>query len=202
MDSYTFMFPDEEEGEEVVSRRCTSAIRQLTYGINADFLDEYLQMSERSSRISLDHFCNSVMEIFGPEYLRKPTVTDVIKLYWHHEEKHGLSKMLESLDSVASQDLWLWHAFCGVVGLNNDINVLYQSPLFSDLKIGRAPAIPFVAHGVTYPCGYYLVDGIHPKLVTLVKTIPKPADVDNKRIFYRLKKERCRMGVWCSEKEI
>ncbi|GJX79399.1 serine/threonine-protein kinase STY17-like protein [Tanacetum coccineum] len=53
--------------------KCTSAIRQLTYGINADFLDEYLQMSERSSRISLDHFCKSVMEIFVPEYMRKPT---------------------------------------------------------------------------------------------------------------------------------
>ncbi|GKC97532.1 cysteine-rich receptor-like protein kinase, partial [Tanacetum coccineum] len=29
------------------------------------------------------------MEIFGPEYLRKPTMTDVVKLYRHHEEKHG-----------------------------------------------------------------------------------------------------------------
>ncbi|GKG12342.1 zf-CCHC domain-containing protein, partial [Tanacetum coccineum] len=25
----------------------------------------------------------------GPEYLRKPTVTDIEKLYRHHEEKHG-----------------------------------------------------------------------------------------------------------------
>ncbi|GJU40337.1 ALP1-like protein isoform X1 [Tanacetum coccineum] len=61
-------------------------------------------MSERSSRISLDHFCNSVMENFGSEYLRKPTVPDVVKLYWHHEEKHGFSGMLGSLDCTD----WEW----------------------------------------------------------------------------------------------
>ncbi|GJS33592.1 ALP1-like protein isoform X1 [Tanacetum coccineum] len=115
------------------------------YDINVDFLDEYMQMSERSLRLSLDHFCSSVMEIFGPEYLRKPMVTNVEKLYRHHEEKHGFPRMLGSLDCtdwewfgcpnafkgqyvrrdhgpnpfillkvVASQDLWIWHAFFGV----------------------------------------------------------------------------------------
>ncbi|GKE62478.1 ALP1-like protein isoform X1 [Tanacetum coccineum] len=196
--------------------KCTSAIRQLAYGVNVSFLDEYLQISERSSRKALDHFCQAVMEIYGPEYLRKPTVTDVEKLYRHHEEKHGFSGMLGSLDctdwewfgcpyvfkaqyvrrghgsnsfillkAVAPQDLW--HAFFGVVGSNNDINVLYQSSLFNDLKIGRALEIPFVANGVTYPSGYYLVDGIYPELATLVKTIPEPADDDHKRILYKKK---------------
>ncbi|GKC18263.1 hypothetical protein Tco_1020413 [Tanacetum coccineum] len=72
-------------------RKCTSTIRQLAYDIVPDFLDEYLQMSTKSSRLSLDHFCTSVMKIFGPEYLRKPTMTDVVKLYRYHKEKHGFS---------------------------------------------------------------------------------------------------------------
>ncbi|GKC30036.1 ALP1-like protein [Tanacetum coccineum] len=84
--------------------KCTSAIRQLAYGVNPDFLDEYLQMSERSSRTALDHFCQSVMKVFGPEYLKKPTVTDVEKLYRHHEEKHGFSGMLGSIDCTD----WVW----------------------------------------------------------------------------------------------
>ncbi|GJT11558.1 ALP1-like protein isoform X1 [Tanacetum coccineum] len=144
--------------------KCTSAIRQLAYGVNASFLDEYMQISEISSRMSLDHFCQAVMEIYGPEFLRKPTVTDVEKLYRHHEETHGFPGMLGSLDctdwewfgcpyafkgqyvrrdhgsnpfilleAVASQDLWIWHAFFGVARSNNDINVLYQSPIFNDL---------------------------------------------------------------------
>nr|GEV80544.1 hypothetical protein [Tanacetum cinerariifolium] len=93
-------------GKESISLllKCTSAIRQSTYIINADLLDGYLQMSERSSRLSLDHFCSYVMEIYGLEYLRKPTMTHVEKLYWHHEEKHGLPGMLESLDCTD----WEW----------------------------------------------------------------------------------------------
>nr|GEV24148.1 RNA-directed DNA polymerase, eukaryota [Tanacetum cinerariifolium] len=164
-------------------------------GVNASFLDEYMQISEKSSRKALDHFCQAVMEIYGPEYLRKPTVTDVEKLYRHHEEKHGFSGMLGSLDSVSSQDLWIWHAFFGVTGSNNDINVLYQSPLFNDLKTGRAPEIPFVANGITYPSGYYLVDGIYPELATLVKTILEPADEDHKRILYKKKQESAKKDV-------
>ncbi|GJW29205.1 hypothetical protein Tco_0046080 [Tanacetum coccineum] len=62
--------------------KCTFAIRQLAYGVNASFLDEYMQI--RSSRKALDSFCQAVMEIYGPEYLRKSTVTDVEKLYRHH----------------------------------------------------------------------------------------------------------------------
>ncbi|GJV14838.1 ALP1-like protein [Tanacetum coccineum] len=195
---------------------CTSSIRQLAYGVHAEFLDEYMQISEITSRMDFDHFCQSVMQIYGPEYLRKPTVTDVEKLYLHHEEDHEFPGMLGSLDftdwelfgcpyafkaqyirrdhgpnpfvlleAVASQDLWIWHAFFGVAGSNNDINVLYQSPLFKDLKTGRALKIPFVANDVTYPSGYYLVDGIYPELAPLVKTIPEPTDDDHKRILYK-----------------
>nr|GEU56127.1 hypothetical protein [Tanacetum cinerariifolium] len=130
-------------------------------------------------------------EVVSREYLRKLTMTDVVKLYRHHKEKHEFSEMLRSLDcmdwewfgcscaykaqyvrrdhglnpfvllEVSLQDLWISHAFFGVVGSNNDVNVLHQSPLFNDLKTGRAPDILFVANGVTYPWGYYLVDGIY-----------------------------------------
>nr|GEY28362.1 ISWI chromatin-remodeling complex ATPase CHR11 isoform X1 [Tanacetum cinerariifolium] len=54
---------------------------------------------------------------------------------------------------------------------------------------GKAPEIPFVANGVSYPSGYYLVDGIYPELTSLVKTIPEPTDDDQKRILYKQKQE-------------
>ncbi|GKB55320.1 hypothetical protein Tco_0906073 [Tanacetum coccineum] len=56
-------------GREGISSliKCTSAIRQLAYGVNASFLDEYMQISERSSRMSLDHFCQArLWRIYGP----------------------------------------------------------------------------------------------------------------------------------------
>ncbi|KAD0670020.1 hypothetical protein E3N88_43895 [Mikania micrantha] len=43
------------------------------------------------------------------------------------------------LEAVASQDLWIWHAFFGASGSNNDINVLDQSPIYNDLIEGKAP---------------------------------------------------------------
>nr|GEZ69190.1 hypothetical protein [Tanacetum cinerariifolium] len=182
--------------------KCTSAIRQLAYGMNGNFLDEYMQISERSSRMDLDHFCEAVMKIYGPEFLRKPTVTDIEKFYRHHEEKHGFPGIRDHgsnpfilLEVVASQDLWMWHAFFCVAGSNNDINVLYQSPLFNDLKTDRAPEIPFVANSVSYPSRYYLVDRIYSELTPLVKKISKPEDDDHKRILYKQKQESTRKYV-------
>nr|GFA27559.1 putative nuclease HARBI1 isoform X2 [Tanacetum cinerariifolium] len=48
------------------------------------------------------------------------------------------------LEAVASQDLWIWHAFYGIVGANNDINVLDNSPLFDDLLDDLAHVVLYV----------------------------------------------------------
>ncbi|GJR90690.1 reverse transcriptase domain-containing protein [Tanacetum coccineum] len=50
------------------------------------------------------------------------------------------------LEAVASQDLWIWHAFFGVAGANNDINVLDNSSLFDDLLDAKAPVAPYVVN--------------------------------------------------------
>nr|GEX25781.1 hypothetical protein [Tanacetum cinerariifolium] len=151
---------------------CTSAIHQLAYGVHPNFLDEYMQISERTSRTALDHFCQAVMHIYGPEYLRKPTIgsgsvvrTHLKRTYVRRD--HGPNPFI-LLEAVASQDLWIWHAFFGN---------------------------PFVANGVTYRSGYYLVDGIYSDLAPLVKTIPEPADDDHKRILYKQKQKSARKDV-------
>nr|GEX42112.1 hypothetical protein [Tanacetum cinerariifolium] len=84
--------------------KCTSAIRQLAYDIVPDALDEYLQMGNATSRQCLERFYTSLIQIFRPEFLRKPTLTDVERLYAFHENKHGLPKMLGSLDCT----VWAW----------------------------------------------------------------------------------------------
>ena len=78
------------------------------------------------------------------------------------------------LEVVASQDLWIWHAFFGVAGSNNDINVLNQSPLFTEVLRGEAPKVRYSVNGNKYNMGYYLVDGIYPEWAIFVKTIPLP----------------------------
>jgi hypothetical protein len=86
------------------------------------------------------------------------------------------------LEAAASADLWIWHAFFGVAGSNNDINVLNQSNLFTELLQGRAPAVQFHANGTEYNMGYYLADGIYPEWATFVKTIPLPQS-DKAKLF-------------------
>ncbi|GJS74595.1 WAT1-related protein isoform X1 [Tanacetum coccineum] len=112
-----------------------------------------------------------VIELYGEEYLRRPTQTDVEKLYAFHEKKHGFS------------------------GSNNDVNVLRQSPVLNDLKVGKAPEVPFVANDVTYKWGYYLTDGIYPEWVVLMKSISQPGSNDVKRIRYKQAHEAARKDV-------
>ncbi|XP_022019394.1 uncharacterized protein LOC110919436 [Helianthus annuus] len=74
------------------------------------------------------------------------------------------------LEVIASHDLWIWHAYFGVVGSNNDINVINQSPLFNEFLEGNALPCNFTLIRTQYPQGYYLTDGIYPEWSTLVKT--------------------------------
>jgi hypothetical protein len=75
------------------------------------------------------------------------------------------------LEAVASTDLWIWHAFFGLRGSLNDINVLHRSPIFDRLAQGEAPTVNYTNGGHNYNQGYYLADGIYPTWSTFVKTI-------------------------------
>ncbi|GJY49073.1 ALP1-like protein [Tanacetum coccineum] len=99
------------------------------------------------------------------------------------------------LEAVASQDLWIWHAFFSVAGSNNDVNVLRQSPVLNDLKVGKAPEVPFVANDVTYKWGYYLTGRIYPKWAVLMKYISQSESNDVKRIRYKQAHEAARKDV-------
>ncbi|XP_073362450.1 uncharacterized protein [Aegilops tauschii subsp. strangulata] len=54
-------------------QKCTAAIRMLAYGIPGDMVDEYVRMSETTCLMSMYKFCQAVIEVFGPKYLRQPT---------------------------------------------------------------------------------------------------------------------------------
>ncbi|XP_021971081.1 uncharacterized protein LOC110866035 [Helianthus annuus] len=75
------------------------------------------------------------------------------------------------LEVVASQELWIWHAFFGIPGSNNDINILQNSEVFDDVIKGIGPDTRFTVSGVEYRRGYYLVDGIYPQYSTLLKRV-------------------------------
>lgn len=87
------------------------------------------------------------------------------------------------LKAVVSVNLWIWHAFFGIRGSNNDINVLYQSLLFNDVLHAYAHKIQFTINGTKYNRRYYLADGIYPEWVSFVKSFTSPQDP--KRIKFK-----------------
>jgi hypothetical protein len=64
------------------------------------------------------------------------------------------------LEAVADKDLGIWHAFFGMPGSHNDINVLHRSSLFARLAEGQALEVNYTINGNEYTKGYYLADGI------------------------------------------
>ncbi|XP_021716883.1 uncharacterized protein LOC110684756 [Chenopodium quinoa] len=158
------------------------------------------------------HRCNKngVITHFESEYLRKPTDEDLRRIL-HQNELRGFPGMVGSIDcmhwewkncptawkaqyagrsktatlileAVADQDLWIWHAFFGMPGSCNYLNVLYRSPVFDDVLQGRAPPINFWVNGHQYKLAYYLADGIYPRWPTFIQGITHP-QVQKDKLF-------------------
>nr|GEW70151.1 hypothetical protein [Tanacetum cinerariifolium] len=172
--------------------KCRAAIRQFAYSSTADAFYEYLQMN-------------------------------VVNIQQKHNNVHGFPRMLESIDcmhwewkncpvswqcqygrgdkkyptimleAVASQDLWIWHAFYGIACANNNINVLDNSPLFDDLLNDLAPAVPYVVNGVEYRNGYYLAGEIYSEWASFVKSFT--VATDPKHTYFKQRQESARKDV-------
>ncbi|XP_073132171.1 uncharacterized protein [Henckelia pumila] len=200
-----------QQREDVVRRKglsplqkCTTAICQLAYGVPADHLDEYLRMGESTAIRCLFMFCEYLVEIFGDRYLRRPNADDVQRLLQMHDDRHDFPDMLGKftrghgsptivLEAFASHDLWIWHAFFGVAGSRNDINVLYESSIFNNVLQENASEVNFTMNDTTYTKGYYLTDGIYPEWAIFVKSFPCPEDP--KRKLFTERQESARKDV-------
>jgi len=84
-------------------QKITSALRLLAYGSCADRNDEYIRMGESTSLAYLRQFCESVIDVYGPFYLRKPTADDLKFILSLHSAK-GFPGRLGSLDVMH----WEW----------------------------------------------------------------------------------------------
>jgi hypothetical protein len=191
-------------------QKITAALRMFAYGVSGDFMDGYLRITENTATKCLRKFVKSVISIYSDKYLRSPNNNDITRLL-EVNTRRGFSGMLGSIDcmhwkwkncskawagmfsghiheptiileTVASYDLWIWHAFFGLPRSHNDINVLEHSSLFTDLVGGRAPSVNYSINGNDYTMGYYLADSIYLSWSTFVKTIHAPQG--NKRKYF------------------
>ena len=80
-------------------QKTTAALRMLAYSMSADSLDEYIRIGEIITIECVKRFCQKVVEIFGPEYLRSPNAADISKLL-RKANQRGFPGMLCSLDCM------------------------------------------------------------------------------------------------------
>ena len=80
-------------------QKCTAAPQMIAYGRSANSWDEYLRMSENTCRGAVARFATVVVEVFGPRYLREPTVADTERLLGISKARRWPS-LLGSLDCM------------------------------------------------------------------------------------------------------
>jgi hypothetical protein len=180
-------------------------------------------MGESTIMETLQHFTRTIVDSYGPEFLRQPNDNDITKLLAVGEQR-GFSGMLGSIDcmhwewencptalqgqyqghfkkptlileAVASHDLWIWHAFFGMPGSCNDINVLHRSHVFDRISSGTDPEVHYVVNGREYNLGYYLADGIYPPWATLIGGVSIPKS--NKQKLFTDLQSAYRKDVEC-----
>jgi len=106
-----------------------------------------------------------------------------------------LGTVLDSLPKCAPRArlTLLQHAFFGMPGSLNDINILDRSPIFAALAEGRTAPVNYTINGHEYTMGYYLADEIYLNWSTFVKIIPRPLGA--KRKYFASKQESARKDV-------
>ncbi|XP_062011645.1 uncharacterized protein LOC133728261 [Rosa rugosa] len=210
--------------ELLPQQKLTCSLRMLAYGAGANQCAEYCLMGASTSIEALKRFTRGIVNLYSAEYLRAPTPADLRRLL-AKVERRGFPGMIGSIDcmhwqwknfptgwageyssrkrvptiileAVISYDTWIWHAFFGMSGSCNDLNVLAKSPLFDELTAGRAPQIQFQVNNRIHNLRYYLADGIYLQWATFVKSIPRPTRPKNLKFSeaqegYRKDVERC-----------
>ena len=197
-------------------QKVKAALTLLANDVASDFLEESLAMSSTLANQCLIEFCNGLITLYAGRYLRRPSAQEQARLMAQNSVQ-GFPGMLGSLDCthifwkncptahagqyagkegrpslvlevVADQEMWIWHAFFGTPGTQNDLTVLRHSTLFD---AGRQVDVPFTVMGQLFDRGYYLTDGIYFDWATLIDSIKHPADEPSK-LYARMQEAACK----------
>ena len=80
-------------------QKITAAYMMLSYGVPANFMDQYIRIGESTIIESLRRFVRGIIEVFGDEYLRSPNEQDAARLLAIGECR-GFPGMLGSIDCM------------------------------------------------------------------------------------------------------
>ncbi|XP_057733899.1 uncharacterized protein LOC130949092 [Arachis stenosperma] len=116
-------------------QKCSAVIRMLAYGVAADAVDDYVHIDESTTIECLKNF------VEDRDFSGMLGSIDCMHWQWKNRPKtwkgmymsgyRGVATIV--LEVITSSDFWIWHAFFGDSGSNNDINVLDRSQVFDDI---------------------------------------------------------------------
>ena len=139
------------------------AMKRWIAAIHAYFAKTYLQQPTRADlehQIQINTKCG---------FLRMFASLDCMHWIWQNcpvawqaqfQDKDLNHSLI--LEAIVEQLTWFWHAFFGMLGGNNGINILDKSPLVANLLKGEGHDMTFEVNGHMYPRYYLLIDGIYP----------------------------------------
>jgi hypothetical protein len=134
----------------------------------------------------IKRFAIAIVQVFGSTYLRGSNAEDTARLLEFDDNRgfqvclnqlivctgvgrivwrHGMDKKDATiiLEAMADHETWIWHAFFGMSGSCNDINVHQRSPLMTRITLRKGPVVEFEANSHKYNYGYFLTDDIYPR---------------------------------------
>ena len=175
-----------EKGPSLESRLLLP-LKTNAYGVAFYTFCDYFQMSNTMARSCMFEFDKMMNDLFGNEFLRKPTSEDVKEVVSLHREVHKVPGLFGSLDcshvvwkncpkgwqgsfhgkekkstivveAVCDYHLWFWYTAFGYPGALNDINILDMSTLRSFLSNGEFETIEKESKTVPYKIGEEVFD--------------------------------------------
>jgi hypothetical protein len=83
----------------ILLQKCTSALCQLAYGMIVDTLYEYIKLGKTTALECPEYYCANIVDCYGVEFLRCPTIVDTQRLLAMVEE-HIFFGILGSIDCM------------------------------------------------------------------------------------------------------
>ena len=196
----------------------------LAYGDCFDRSNENFGVSESTAHRLFHIFTKRMVEIYENQYLCLPNQTEVNRLMEQHAFR-GFPGCIGSLDctvfewigcpvgwkaqysgpksnkatiqleAACGADLYLWHAYFGMPGASNNLNVLSASPLDHALQDGTFPPTRsrFRVCGTEFYHPYLLCDGIYPNSAFHMKAFANP--VTQAQVKFTQLQESCRKDI-------
>ncbi len=195
---------DSLDDGSVMSEQCVlDSIHNFCNDVIAFYGPRFL--NRRPTRQELDIISSTYESVGFPGCIGS---VDCMKLFWKNCPFYEKGQLLNTKESSklatvvceawCDHDLYCWHWFPGRAGTNNDLTVLYSSPLFQDIfnglfNISKSDGYTIPPSTAKRIMNYFLVDGIYPDWPIFAKPIHNAVNIIKK--FFSARQEATRKDV-------